>query len=44
MPIDETKTLDSILNEMETDPEYRTQVYQSVKKIIRLKLFLGLIK
>ncbi len=44
MPIDETKTIHSILNEMEKDSEYRTQVHQSVKKIIRLKLYLGLMK
>jgi beta-N-acetylhexosaminidase len=44
MPIDETKTINSILNEMEKDADYREQVYQSIKKIIRLKLFLGLIK
>ena len=44
MPIDETEVIDSILNEMQTDPAYREQVYQSVKKIIRLKIFMGLIK
>lgn len=44
MPIDETETIQSILAEMEKDPLYKEQVYQSVKKIIRLKLFLGLLK
>lgn len=44
MPIDETETINSILNAMENDSNYKEQVYQSVKKIIRLKLFLGLIK
>ncbi|WP_375239087.1 glycoside hydrolase family 3 N-terminal domain-containing protein [Aurantibacter sp.] len=44
MPIDELETINSILNEMEKDSKYKAQVYQSVKKIIRLKLFLGLIK
>ncbi|MBC2844952.1 glycoside hydrolase family 3 N-terminal domain-containing protein [Winogradskyella flava] len=44
MPIDETKTIHLILDEMENDAKYKQQVYQSVKKIVRLKLFLGLIK
>lgn len=44
MPIDETKTINSILNEMKNNANYKQQVYQSVKKIIRLKLFLGLIE
>jgi beta-N-acetylhexosaminidase len=44
MPIDETKTINSILTEIKIDPIYKEQVYQSVKKIIRLKLYLGLIK
>jgi beta-N-acetylhexosaminidase len=44
MPIDELETINSILNEMEKDSEYKAQVYQSVKKIIRLKLFLDLVK
>ncbi len=42
MPTDETKTIHSILIEMAKDPNYREQVYQSVRKIIRLKLSLGL--
>ena len=44
MPIDETKTINSILYEMKNDAIYKNQVYQSVKKIIRLKLYLGLIQ
>ena len=44
MPIDETKVINSILDEMNNDSEYKEQVYQSVKKIIRLKLTLGLIE
>lgn len=44
MPINETKTIHSILTEMDNDSAYKKQVYQSVKKIIRLKICLGLIK
>lgn len=44
MPIDESKTIHSILAEMENDSVYKEQVYQSVKKIIRFKLFLGIIQ
>lgn len=44
MPIDETKTINSILDEMRINPIYKEQVYQSVKKIIRLKIFLELIQ
>ena len=44
MPINETKTINSILSEMKKDEAYKKQVYQSVKKIIRLKVCLGLIK
>lgn len=42
MPIDETETINSILAEMSKDLDYKRQVYQSVKKIIRLKVHLGL--
>ena len=44
MPQDETQTINSILAEMLKDENYRQQVYQSVKKIIRLKLALGLLQ
>ena len=43
MPIDEKETIDSILNEMKKDIAYKEQIYQSVKKIIRYKIVLGLI-
>ena len=43
MPINEGETIDLILNEMQTDNDYREQVYQSVKKIIRLKIALEII-
>ena len=43
MPVDETEVVQSILNEMDNDPNYREQVYQSVKKIIRLKITAGLL-
>jgi len=42
MPIDEKETIDSILAEMEKDADYKKQVYASVKKILRLKICLGL--
>lgn len=44
MPINETETIDAILAEMLINENYRQQVYQSVKKIIRLKLYLGLLQ
>ncbi|PQJ80102.1 glycoside hydrolase family 3 N-terminal domain-containing protein [Polaribacter porphyrae] len=43
MPIDESETITSILDEMEKDSAYKTQVYESVKKIIRFKILLNLI-
>jgi len=43
MPEDEEKTLFSILAEMEENEEYKYQVYESVKKILRMKVCLGLI-
>ncbi|MFK8061152.1 MAG: glycoside hydrolase family 3 N-terminal domain-containing protein [Polaribacter sp.] len=43
MPIDERETINSILTEMDKDAAYKTQVYESVKKIIRFKIALGLI-
>ncbi len=42
MPKDEIKTIHSILAEMNTDATYKSQVLQSVKKILRLKLCAGL--
>lgn len=43
MPSDETKLLNSILSEMNKDENFKQQVYESVKKIIRIKICLGLI-
>ena len=42
MPPDEVGSLESILNEMKTDPEFNHQIEESVKRIIRLKLCLGM--
>lgn len=44
MPINETKTISSILKELKKDTNYKSQVYESVMRIIRIKLCLGLIK
>ena len=41
MPVYEEKVLMSIINEIEKDNEFKLQVYNSVKKVIRLKLCLG---
>ena len=43
MPIDELETMNWILEEMKSNPIYKKQVEQSVKKIIRLKICLGLV-
>lgn len=43
MPIDEAQTIRWILEEMQTNAAYKKQVQQSVKKIIRLKICLGLV-
>lgn len=43
MPIDEVQTAQWILDEMKVNSSYRKQVYQSVKKILRLKICLNLI-
>ena len=43
MPIDELQTISWIEEEMKVNPAYKKQVYQSVKKIIRLKICLNLI-
>jgi beta-N-acetylhexosaminidase len=43
MPINETETINSIIEEMTIDTAYKEQVYASVKKIIRFKIVLGLI-
>jgi beta-N-acetylhexosaminidase len=44
MPVEEEKDLFAMLAEMEVNEEYRQQMYNSVMKIIRLKICLGLIK
>lgn len=42
IPKDEEKTIKLILDEMRQNPKYRQQIYESVKKIIRLKICLNL--
>jgi beta-N-acetylhexosaminidase len=42
MPVDEEKLLKAMLEEMQKDPDFKNQVYTSVKKIIRLKVLLGM--
>lgn len=43
MPLNEKELVYAILEEMEKDPAFKEQVYESVKKIIRMKLAAGLI-
>ena len=43
MPINELEAVSWILEEMNTNLNYKKQVYQSVKKILRLKICLNLI-
>lgn len=43
MPPKEKELIYSILNEMDHNPEFKEQIYGSVKKIIRMKLCAGLI-
>ena len=42
MPSDESKLQYSIKTEMNNNPDFKKQVYESVKKIIRIKICLGL--
>jgi beta-N-acetylhexosaminidase len=44
MPLKEKETLFAILAEMDKDPAFKKQVEESVKKIIRFKLCLGVIR
>jgi beta-N-acetylhexosaminidase len=44
MPLDEKESLYSILAKMDEDKNFRDQVYESVKKIIRMKLALGVMR
>ena len=43
MPVNEEKALFDILNETKTNPAFKQQIYSSVKKIIRLKICLGIL-
>jgi len=43
MPVDEMKALNDILAETNTSLEFKSQIYASVRKIIRLKICLGII-
>ena len=43
MPVNEKKAVHDILTEIRTDKVFKQQIYASVKKIIRLKICLGLI-
>ena len=43
MPVNEEQDLADVLVEMEANEDFKKQVYTSVKKVIRLKLCLGLI-
>lgn len=42
MPLDERQTLESILTEAAKDPAFAAQIEQSVKRILRMKMCLGL--
>jgi beta-N-acetylhexosaminidase len=42
MPVEELKDLNEILSEMSTNEEFKMEVYSSVRKIIRMKLCLGI--
>ena len=44
MPVDVVKTHSEILNLYRTDPEFKKRVDESAKRIIRMKLALGLLK
>jgi beta-N-acetylhexosaminidase len=44
MPVDEDKAYNEILAEVKKDEALKQQVYESVKRIIRLKICLGLIR
>jgi beta-N-acetylhexosaminidase len=43
MPVNEEKAIFDILTSMSTEPIFKKQIYASVRKIIRLKICLGLI-
>lgn len=44
MPLDENRAINSIVSDMNTDADFRNQIYESVKKIIRLKICMGIIE
>jgi len=44
MPSDESKLLNSVLLKIKTNENFKQQIYDSVKKIIKVKICLGLIK
>lgn len=43
MPVNEEKAVHDILREIQKDPNFKQQIYASVRKIIRLKICLGII-
>ena len=43
MPTDELKLINSILSEIEKNSDFKLQIYQSVKRIIKAKICLGLL-
>jgi beta-N-acetylhexosaminidase len=43
MPVDEEKALFDILGELNKNQQFKQQIYASVKKIIRLKICLGIV-
>ena len=44
MPALETKAINTIFEEIEKDEAFKAQVYESVKRVLRLKICLGVIK
>ncbi|CAN5384076.1 hypothetical protein BH10BAC5_BH10BAC5_25650 [soil metagenome] len=42
MPTDENQLISTILTKLRTDDKFKSQVYESIKKIIKVKLCLGL--
>lgn len=44
MPVKEVEDVYDILNEMQVNQDFKQQVYTSVKKIIRLKICLGIVE
>lgn len=44
MPDDERKLINSVKEEMKTNSQFREQVYESVKRVVRVKVVSGIIK